>query len=225
MAETRKKRGGAPARILIVDDHPLVREGLAGRIAAQRDLAVCGQAEDVEQALADVARLEPDLVIVDLALKGGHGLELLKRIKAKHPAVKTLVATMHDEADYGERALRAGALGYINKQEVPEKVIEAVRQVLGGKIYVSPRLADRLVHRAVGGATALEESPYARLSDRELEVFRFIGQGLTTRQIAARLDLSVKTVETHRENVKAKLNVRNSAELSRQAVQWVLENG
>jgi DNA-binding NarL/FixJ family response regulator len=213
------------ARILIVDDHPIVREGLAARINRQPDLQVVGEAEDVLDALEKVKTETPDLVVVDLALKSGQGLDLIKKIKARSPDTKMLVSSMYDESLYAERTLRAGAMGYINKQEVSDKIIDAIRQVLAGKMYLSAQMTERLLQRAVGSAPALAESPVAALTDRELEIFKMIGKGMTTRHIANELHLSVKTVETHRENIKSKLNLPNSAELSREAVQWVMENG
>jgi len=211
--------------ILIVDAHPIVREGLAARISRQADLKVCGEAEDVADAMECVKTANPDLVIVDLSLKSGQGIDLIKRIKARAPDTKMLVSSMYDESLYAERALRAGALGYVNKQEMSEKIIDAIRQVLDGKIYLSQNMTERLLHRAVGSAPQLVQSPIESLSNRELEIFKMIGQGLPTRQIAAELHLSIKTVETHRENIKGKLDIHNGAELSKRAVHWVMENG
>jgi DNA-binding NarL/FixJ family response regulator len=224
MNESKRTEGQRAVKILIVDDHPIVREGLAARIARQPDLTVCGEAEDVADALELVKTAGPDLIIVDLSLKTGQGLDLIKKIKARGDNTKMLVSSMYDESLYAERALRAGAMGYINKQEMSEKIIDAIRHVLDGKIYLSPQMTERLLQRAVGTATQLTQSPTEALSDRELEVFTFIGQGKTTRQIAGELHLSVKTIETHRENIKSKLNIPNSAELSREAVRWVMEN-
>lgn len=212
-------------KILIVDDHPIVREGLAARLARQPDFEVCGEAEDVADALERVKSTKPDVVVIDLSLKSGQGLDLIKRIKSLDLDTKMLVSSMYDESLYAERSLRAGAMGYVNKQEVSEKIIEAIRQVLEGKIYLSPRMTERLLQRAVGSQPQLVQSPYESLTDRELEIFKMIGKGMTTRQIANDLHLSVKTVETHRENIKGKLDLPNSAELSREAVQWVMENG
>jgi DNA-binding NarL/FixJ family response regulator len=221
MLEQSKKT----VKILIVDDHPIVREGLAARLARQPDFEVCGEAEDVADALDLVKTARPNVVIVDLSLKSGQGLDLIKRIKALDMDTKMLVSSMYDESLYAERSLRAGAMGYVNKQEVSEKIIEAIRQVVDGKIYLSPRMTERLLQHAVGAAPQLVQSPFETLTDRELEIFKMIGKGMTTRQIANDLHLSVKTVETHRENIKGKLDLPNSAELSREAVQWVMENG
>lgn len=211
-------------KLLVVDDHPIVRRGLRELVADEPDLDVCGEAEDVSQALQQLEATRPDVVIVDLTLKGGHGLELIQDIKARNQQVKMLVSSMHDESLFAERALRAGAAGYISKQESPEKIIDAVRRVLRGEIYLSPRMTSRLLHRISTGEP-LEKNAVETLSDRELEVFEMVGQGLSTKQIARKLDLSHKTIETHREKIKLKLNLKNSAELSRHATQWVLENG
>lgn len=214
----------APARILIVDDHPLVREGLATRIALQPDLQVCGEAGTEDEAIALVGQTGPDLVLVDIALKSGHGIELVKQIKQRHPTVKTLVVSGFQESLYAERALRAGALGYLNKQESNEKVIDAIRTVLRGERFVGPDVSRRLINQALGGADATQP-PIKRLTDRELEIFRMIGEGLTSGTIAERLFLSPHTIDTHRENIKRKLGLKNAGELSRAAVQWLLENG
>jgi DNA-binding NarL/FixJ family response regulator len=210
------------ARILIVDDHPLFRRGLAATIGDESDLEVCGEAADACEALRQVAALDPDLVIVDLSLRKGHGIELVKQIRARDERVKVLVCSMHEEALFAERALHAGARGYINKQEASEKVIESIRAVLNGKIYLSPEMAQRVLARG-HQAEATPCWPGESFSDRELAVFELIGQGLTTRAIAELLHLSVKTVETYREHIKAKLGLRNGAQLARHATQWVLE--
>lgn len=214
----------APARILIVDDHPLVREALATRIALQPEMEVCGEAATEDEALGLVGQNCPDLVLVDISLKSGHGIELVKQIKRLHPAVKTLVVSGFQESLYAERALRAGALGYLNKQESNESVIDAIRTVLRGERFVSADVSRRLINQALGGADAAKP-PIDRLSDRELEIFRMVGEGLTSGMIAGRLFLSPHTIDTHRENIKRKLGLTNAAELSRAAVQWLLENG
>lgn len=217
------------ARILIVDDHPMMRDGLTAQISTQPDLEVCGEAEDVADALLLVRSTSPDLAIIDVSLKKGHGLELIKQIKARFPAVKMLVLSAYHESLFGERALRAGANGYLNKQETRQKLFQAIRAILAGELYISPELTQRLVGRAVGhksggAVNAGLADPVEVLSDRELEVFQLIGQGITTSAIAKRLHLSPHTVDTHREKIKAKLNLKNSAELQREATQWVLEN-
>lgn len=213
-----------PAKILIVDDHPLVREALATRIALQPDMQVSGEAATEDEAIALVSQIGPDLVLVDIALKSGHGIELVKQIKSRHPSVKTLVVSGFQESLYAERSLRAGALGYLNKQESNEKVIEAIRTVLRGERFVSEDIGRRLINQALEGMDATE-APIERLTDRELEIFRMIGEGLTSGRIAERLFLSPHTIDTHRDNIKRKLGLSNAAELSRAAVQWLLENG
>jgi DNA-binding NarL/FixJ family response regulator len=209
-------------RILIVDDHPLVRRGLAETIAAEPDMEVCGEAADATEALRLAEAIQPHVMIIDLALKSGHGIDLIEQIKVRSDQIKMLVSSMHDEALFAERVLRAGAVGYLNKQEPSEKIIEAIRQVMRGEICLSPRMANRLLHSVVGGEP-LGQNPIETLSNRELEVFDMIGQGLSTKQIASKLHLSHKTIETHREKIKSKLNLSNANELSHRAVQWVLE--
>jgi DNA-binding NarL/FixJ family response regulator len=211
------------AKILIVDDHPMIREGLALRIGAQADMEVCGEAASEEEAIALVKRTRPDLMIVDISLKDGNGIDVIKRVKMGFPNVRMLVVSGYQEALYGERALRAGAMGYLNKQESNDKVLEAVRAILAGQRYVSPDLTQKLVNQALGYAEDAK-SPIDRLSNRELDVFRMIGEGLSSGTIADRLFLSTHTIDTHRENIKRKLNIKSAGELTRQAVQWVLQN-
>lgn len=215
-----KRLTSTTAQILIVDDHPLVRRGLAELIASEPDLEVWGQAASGEEALQLLARNQPDLMVVDISLKGINGLELIKRVRLQFPEILVLVSSMHDESLFGERALLAGASGYINKEEATDRVLDAIRQILDGRIYMSQTMV-----RHVLQPTGEERTPsLLHLSDRELEVFTLIGQGVTTRQIAERLKISTKTVETHRENIKAKLSLKTGMELTRRAVQWVLEN-
>jgi len=219
----RASAAGKPVKILIVDDHPMVREGLAVRISKHRDMQVCGEAADVADAVKLVRETQPDLIIVDISLKDSSGLELIKQVKAQNNEVKMLVSSMHDEQLYAERALRAGAMGYINKQAMPESVIDAIRQVMAGKIYVSSQIADRLLSRSLGRRPwDAGGSPEEVLSDRELEVFGLIGRGLSTREIAGKLGRSVHTIESHRENIKQKLKIARGVELNHRAVQWVL---
>ena len=213
-----------PVKILIVDDHPSVREGLALRISIHSDLEVCGEAESEEQAIELVRQTKPDLVLVDISLKSGHGLELIKRIRSMDQSVKMLVISGFQESLYAERACRAGALGYLNKQESSEKMIEAIRTVLAGERFLSPEISRRLISQALGSSDR-KKTPIEQLTDRELEVFRMIGEGLSTGIIANRLFLSTHTIDTHRENIKRKLTLNSAAELSRAAVQWLLENG
>ncbi len=211
-------------KILIVDDHPSVREGLALRISLHPDLEVCGEAESEVQALALVKQTSPDLVLVDISLKSGNGIELIKRIRAFDPTIKMLVISGFQESLYAERAFRAGALGYLNKQESNEKMIEAIRTVLSGERFLSPEISRRLINQALG-ASDVTKTPIENLTDRELEIFRMIGEGLNTSAIANQLFLSTHTIDTHRENIKRKLAVSTAAELSRAAVHWLLENG
>jgi DNA-binding NarL/FixJ family response regulator len=213
----------SPARILIVDDHSMVREGLRLRISAYSDLQVCGEAQSEDEAMSLVKDTNPHLIIVDISLKGGHGIELIKRVKSSYPNVKMLVSSGFQESLYAERSLRAGALGYLNKQDSGEKVIEAIRTVLRGERYVSPEITQRLVSQALG-TKGESKDPIDLLTDRELEIFRMIGQGKTSAAIAEDLFLSSHTIDTHRENIKRKLGLKNASELNRQAVQFLLEN-
>jgi len=207
--------------ILIVDDHPIVRQGLAQLIDQESDLSVCGQAEDAHEAMRAIEELHPDLVVADIALKETSGMELIKDIKARHPNVAVLTLSMHDEAVYAERALRAGAKGYIMKQEATEKVVTAIHRVLAGEVYISEEMAGKMVSRMVGRSPEAGASPVERLSDRELEVFRLIGEGYGTREMAERLRLSIKTIETYRAHIKDKLGLEDANELLRSAIQWV----
>lgn len=212
-------------KVLVVDDHPAVREALAQRIAQHADLAVCGEAADCSEALRLHSETNPDIVITDITLKKGDGIDLIKRIKARNGDARILVWSMHSESLYADRALRAGALGYITKEQATEKIIDAVRQVLAGKYYLSPAMRERLLRRAADGGGQHAGSPVDDLSDRELEVFRLIGAGAKTIEIAEQLHLSVKTIETHRERIKRKLDLKDAAELLRRATLWVNETG
>jgi DNA-binding NarL/FixJ family response regulator len=217
---------GTPKRhtILLVDDHPLVREGLALRISLEADLQVCGEAAGPAEALQAIERLQPDLVLVDLSLKGGHGIELILGVKKRYPKIRLLVLSGFPEALYAERSLRAGADGYLNKQESTDRLLIAIRSVLAGRRYLSTELERRLADLALGRPSE-PDSTTSRLSDREIEIFRLIGQGLSTKAIAESLYLSPHTIDTHRENIKRKLGLANAAELIRAAVQYVLEHG
>lgn len=207
-------------RILLVDDHAIVRDGFAEVIKTHPDLTVCGEAESAAEAIAAVERLKPDLVVVDLSLQGGSGLDLLKNLKTLHPLMRMLVLSMHDEALYAERALRAGALGYVMKRQDSATLLRAIREVLDGRIFLSAAMRDQLLQKVVGGTRAAE-SDAVKFTDREIEVLQLIGEGRTTRQIAQKLQLSISTVETHRAHIKKKLNVGNGPELIRAAVEWV----
>jgi len=208
-------------RILVVDDHPIVREGLTTIINQQADLMVCGEAEDAQTALEAVAQLQPDLVIIDVSLKGVNGIELIKHIQKRYEKTAVLVLSMHVESLYVERVLRAGARGYIMKQEGTEKVITAIQQVLAGEIYVSDAIRKKLLGAFRESRPDARRPSVERLSDRELEVFRLIGQGYGRRQIADTLNVSVKTVNTYRHHIKKKLKFETGNELLRHAIQWV----
>lgn len=208
--------------ILIVDDHPVLRRGLSSMIETETDLVVCGEATTCRAALEAIRQSKPDLVIVDLALEGSDdGLDLVKDMKKRHPQIPALVLSMHDEAVFAERSLRAGARGYITKQQQDETLLVAIRQLLAGETYMSDKLRGRLAAKFVAGGTLETDSPLIALSDRELQVFRLIGRGLGTRQIAEALHLSIKTIESHREHIKHKLRLESSAELAQRATQWV----
>ena len=208
------------SRVFVVDDHPIVRQGLALLINRESDLAVCGEAEDAQSAIQTVAAVKPDIMVVDISLNGPDGLDLLKDVRMRFPELPVLILSMHDESIYAERALRAGAQGYIMKQEATEKVLVALRRILGHEIYVSERIANRMLQRYIGSPAADRPSSVADLTDRELEVFRLIGEGHSTRQIAEELHISVKTVESYQAHIKEKLSLRTARELVQHAIQW-----
>lgn len=214
-----------PATVLIVDGQPAVREGLANRISHLSDLQVCGEAGDVESALAIVSHTIPDLAIVDIDLKGGSGIELIKLLKDANPALYVLVWSMQADTIYAERALRAGAEGYINKDQATDHVIRAIRHILGGRIYLNELLADQLLRRSLGRIGEIQSStPIVSLSHRELETYRLIGEGLSTREVAHRMITHVRTVETYLARIKKKFHFENRQQLVHAAVQWTLEN-
>jgi DNA-binding NarL/FixJ family response regulator len=206
--------------VFVVDDHPLMRQGLAQLINSEPDLLVVGEAEDAPRALKGIAAKHPDLVIVDISLQGNNGIELTKSIKALYKEVRVMVLSMHDEHIYAQRVLRAGANAYVMKQESPDRVIDAIRKTLKGDIYVSEKVGAQILHQIVTGRGATG-SPIDNLSDRELEVIQLIGEGKSTREIASGLNVSVKTIESHRAHIKEKLGLRNAAELVQYCVQWV----
>lgn len=210
--------------VLIVDDHPLVRDGLTLLITREEDLAICGEAESIAEALPLFGQLQPDVAIVDLSLKDGNGLELIKQVAANELPTRMLVVSMHDEDIYAERALHAGAMGYVDKHEASEKIVNAIRRVLEGKYYVSDHIASRMFSQMTKSGTQAEKSPVERLTDRELEVFELIGDGLSMQQIAERLELSPKTVETYRGRMKKKLDIDSAQQLTHYAVRWVSEH-
>jgi len=209
------------ARIFIVDDHPLVREWLGTLLRQQPDFELCGQAEDVASALTGMMKVRPDVAIVDLSLQSGSGLDLIKDMRAQLPEVAVIVLSMHEEIYYAERALRAGARGYIMKRESTGRIVEAIRRVRAGHVYASEEMLARLAERMVGGRATSPQGPVATLSDREIEVFRRLGQGQTTRQIATDLNVSMKTVQAYCARIKEKLGLGSGAELVRDAVRWI----
>lgn len=208
-------------RIYLTDDHPMVRRGLAAVINAEPDLEICGEAEDCATATGEVTKLRPDIVIADISLRGNSGIELIKNIKAFDPQIGIVVYSVHDESVYALRVLKAGARAYVTKQENAGKVIDAIRKVRNGQMYVSERVASQMLNRLVKGQNETSDSPVANLSDRELEVVTLIGSGFATREIASRLRMSVKTVETHRAHIKTKVNVNSATRLVQFCVQWV----
>ena len=211
-------------RILLVDDHPVLRRGIADVINEEKNLEVCGEAANMQEAFDLAGKLKPALAIIDVSLDGNNGIELMKNLVARYPEIPLLAYSQHDESIYAERALRAGAKGYLMKQAPPEMLIEAIQQILKGKIYLSPQSSERLLGKLVGagGSSAPMQSPIDKLSDRELEVLQLMGKGLGTVQIADKLCLSVKTIETYRENLKLKLSLANGQELLRYAIEWSL---
>jgi len=212
---TRKR-----ARILLVDDHPLVRERLAEIINREADLIVSGEAEDRQEALDTILAKPPDVVIIDLTLKNSDGLELIKDIRVRWPGMRMLVVSMHDESLYAERAIRAGAMGYITKQEATRNILLAIRRVLSGSIYLNEKVANRILTRLTDNADPITATPAELLADREFQVFELTGQGLSTHDIASRLKVAVKTVETYRARIKEKLKLRDASELLQSAISW-----
>ena len=207
-------------KVLLVDDHPLVREGLVNLISQQADLQICGEAGNEPQALELIRTVQPNVAIVDISLESGSGIELIKSIKAMFPAVTVLVLSMHDESLYAERALRAGARGYIMKREAAKKVIQGIRSVLAGQLYVSDKIAALMAEKFIEGRTAASTSPIEQLSNRELEVFELLGLGHNTRQIADHLHVGFKTVQAYCARIKEKLKLANATELLREAIRW-----
>jgi DNA-binding NarL/FixJ family response regulator len=217
--QNRVPPAGNKARVLLVDDHPIVRQGLTQLINQESDMMVCGSAQDGNEALSAIATLKPDIVLLDISLSGPDGLAVLKEIRLTDATLPVLVLSMHDESIYAERALRAGANGYIMKQEATERVLEAIRRIRAGEVYVSDRISRHLLRQIVSGPP--QKSPIEALTDRELAVFRLIGKGHGTREIADDLKISVKTVETYQAHIKEKLSLRNARELVQHAFQWV----
>ena len=224
MTRAGPTKAASATRILIVEDHPLMREGLIALLSQQRDFVVCGEASGVAEARRLVASTSPDLAIIDLKLSDGSGIELIKELKAGSPNVKLLTLSMQDESLYAERAMRAGAAGFVNKCEASETIVQAVRTVLAGKLYVSPNMTELVMQRAFVSGADVSRPPIEQLTDREMQVFELIGQGLSSRQIAHKLEISPKTVETYRGQVKEKLQLATGTELIAYAVKWVVEN-
>jgi DNA-binding NarL/FixJ family response regulator len=223
MTRKNPETASAKAKVLIVDDHPVVREGLAMHLSTQPDLEVCGEAEDLPGALALMASARPDVAIIDISLKNSNGIDLIRRIKDRHDEVRILVWSMYPENLYAERALRAGAQGYMDKGQATHHVLDAIRAILQGQVYASGKLANQLLQRVVGRKP--EERPAIdSLSDRELEAFQLIGEGMTTESIAEKMHVSPKTVETFRARIKEKLGISNLSELIQRAAQWVVES-
>jgi len=212
-------------RIVVIDDHPSTRDGLVTRVDLEPDLEVVGEASDVAEGIEVIGKLQPDLAVIDVSLKSRCGIDLIKLVKERYPRVKMLVWSMYDESLYAERALRAGAMGYINKQQVTGTIIEAIRTILGGELFLSKGLQAKMLHRVIAGKDAVATFPVELLSDRELETFRFIGQGMATKEIAKAMCVSPKTVETYRARIKEKLAIDDLSALTREAIQWVLEHG
>jgi len=216
MTQTKK------CKVLLVDDHPIVRQGLALLIDREADLVVCGEADGAHSAFQAIAALQPDIVVLDISLSGPDGLDVLKEVRMKTASLPVLILSMHDESVYAERAMRAGANGYIMKQEATEKVLVAIRRILQGDVYLSDRLTNTMLQQYVRGASSAKKSPLVNLTDRELEVFRLIGEGHGTRQIADELHLSVKTIESYQAHIKEKLSLRNARELLQHAIEWTV---
>lgn len=225
MITKKPSLGTKGIRVAIVDDHPSMREGLRALLDREGGFDVCGEAGDVQEAIEMIGDALPDVAIVDISLGNDNSLDLIRRLKANNNTAQILAWSMFDDLFYAERALAAGALGYINKREPTQKIFAAIRKVNGGEVYISEKMTNHMIHRSVGGRPRENKSPIETLSDRELEVFQMIGGGVTTVAISKMLHLSVKTVETHRQRIKDKLQIEDAPKLVREATQWVLENG
>ncbi len=223
--ETTSTKTKTKHRIFLVDDHPVFRQGVIGVIESEADMVVCGQAESVDEALERIETAKPDIVLVDISLKGVDGLDLVRSIKAQYAQIPTLVLSAHDEKGYAERAIRAGAMGYVMKKENIEIVIQAIRKVLKGQLHLSQSIMPNLMAKLLNKNSEKGNTPFDILSDRELEVFNLLGQGLKTRAIAEKLNLSPKTIQVYREHIKKKMNLKDSVELHQTAFQWAQEQG
>ncbi len=208
-------------KVLVVDDHPIIRQGLALLFSQKNDMKVCGEADSVETALEQIAVLEPDIAIVDISLKNSNGLELIKQIKSQNKNLPVLVLSVHDESIYAERALRAGARGYIMKEELTDNVVTAIRRIMRGKLYLSSQISEKMLDKLVTPFPDISESPVEKLSDRELEVFRLFGLGMSTQEIADKIHVSPKTVQSYRVRIKEKMNIEKTSDLLKYAIQWV----
>lgn len=222
---TQRGSTGTKRKVLIVDDHPLLRQGFCRLINQQRDLVIAGEAEETDEGISLVSEVMPDIVVVDLCLRGTSGIELIKHIRNHYPSLPVLVLSMYDEPFYTERALRAGARGYISKREPAEKVLTAIRHVLNGYIYLSDNMETHMLNPLLAGEHQPTDSLIDRLSDRELEVFQLLGRGHETREMADKLKISSKTVQVYREHIKEKLNLENSTQLIQRAALWVQSKG
>lgn len=223
MADEKRQSPHRPARVVLVDDHPIVRKALAGVVNNDADMTVCGEADTIEAALSVIQSTTPDVAIVDLSLKGGDGLELIKDIAAQFPKLAVLVLSMREESIYAERALRAGARGYVSKEQPVSEVVEAIRKVLAGEIYLNSEMSTKLLRAMLKWPR--QRPRVEQLSDRELKVLGLIGTGLSTAQIAEQLHLSVKTIETYRERIKEKLDLSDASELLKYAIEWTHDHG
>jgi len=224
MKRTDHSKSVEKIRFAVVDDHPLLRDGIVKLLSAQEDLVCCGEADNVADAKRLVVTQKPDLMLLDLRLKSGDSLDLIKTLKVEAPGLKVLVISQHDEMLFAERALRSGASGYVMKENATDEILTAVRSVLAGELYFSHRVGEAAVRRSLTVKPEASRVGIERLSDRELQVFQLIGASFSTREIAAQFNLSIKTIETHRENIKQKLNLRDAKELSRFAQNWAAEN-
>lgn len=216
-----KRKNSDTTRVFIVDDHPVVRQGVGMLVDQQNDMEVCGDAESGPEALKKIGEIEPDLAVVDLSLKDSSGMELIKDLQVQHPEIRILVLSMHDETFFAERVLRAGARGYITKAESTLKVVDGIRAVMKGEVYLSDGMSSKMISKLVSGYGQPDKPSVDALTDRELEVFELLGNGYGTREIAEKLHRSVKTIETHRERIKEKLQIDSATDLIKHAVQWV----
>ncbi|MFA6187199.1 MAG: response regulator transcription factor [Phycisphaerae bacterium] len=220
LKKKQDKTNGKKIQVLIVDDHPVIRDGLAAIVNHEQDFNVCGQAEDAYTAQKAIDELKPDIVITDISLKNSDGIELTKNIKARCPGLPVIIFSVHDESIYAERALSAGAKAYLMKDGVSENIIKAIRTVLSGEIYVSDAISKKFLHRIAGDKAGTTKTPIENLSAREFEIFRLIGEGLKASQMAKQLHLSIKTIETYRSRIKEKLNLPNASKLLQYSIKW-----